>query len=128
MARAAVDAALAGRLPDDRLWELRLLVSELVTNAVRYGVAREGGVELRVTVGDGVARVEVTDGGEGFAPPAVPPCPEEAAGWGLVVVDHMASRWGVADGPETCVWAELALDALDTSGGTFNTPAYARNV
>jgi hypothetical protein len=85
-------------------------------------------VELFVTVGGGVARVEVIDGGAGFEPPPGAPRPEEPGGWGLIVVDRLASRWGIEGSPRTRVWAELPLDTFDTSGGAPTAPAYARNV
>ena len=128
VAREAVDANLRGRLSDQQLLELRLLVSELVTNAVRHGAEREHGVELTVRVRGGVARVEVTDGGHGFEPPTEEPRPEEPGGWGLVVVDRLASRWGIDGGPGTRVWAELPLRAPGAAGGPPGSPVYASNV
>jgi len=127
-AREVVDAALAERVPPDRLDELRLMVSELVTNAVRHGTPWQGAVDLLVNVAGGVARVEVTDAGGGFVAPDGPPAPEQAGGWGLVVVDRLASRWGIDGGRATRVWAELPLGALGTNGGGSAAPVYARNV
>lgn len=127
-AREVVDSVLADRLSGERLAELRLVVSELVTNAVRHGAARDGFVELLVEVRDAVAHVEVTDGGEGFDAPADAPELEEPGGWGLVVVDRLAARWGVEGGRATRVWADLALDAFGTHGGGTIEPVYARNV
>src|SRR2546421_506747 len=68
-ARRAVDA-LDRALDPDALEQLRLLVSELVTNAVRHGRPTGGrDVELVIAVRDRSVRVEVADGGDGFAPP-----------------------------------------------------------
>jgi anti-sigma regulatory factor (Ser/Thr protein kinase) len=127
-AREVVDAVMADRLHENTLAELRLVVSELVTNAVRHGAAREGAVELLVTVDGGRARVEVVDGGSGFEPPAGEPSPGEPGGWGLVVVDRVAARWGVEGDGVTRVWAELAIDTFGTSGGGMTAPVYVRNV
>lgn len=127
-AREVLDAVAGDRVSRDALAELRLVVSELVTNAVRHGAARDGAVELLVTVGGGVARIEVTDGGAGFDPPQAEPQPHEPGGWGLVVVDRLASRWGVEGGRVTRVWAELPLDPSTMSGGGATEPVYARNV
>lgn len=127
-AREVVDAVLADRVSADRLDELRLLVSELVTNAVRHGLARRGAVDFLVTVASGVARVEVIDGGSGFDAPENPPEPAEPGGWGLVVVDRLASRWGIDGGRTTRVWAELPLDTFGTNGGGSVAPIHARNV
>jgi anti-sigma regulatory factor (Ser/Thr protein kinase) len=105
-AREAVDLALAGRLGEDGLAELRLLVSELVTNAVRHGLGRRGAVELTLSLAGRCVRVEVADGGAGFVPPVPVPDPDETGGWGLVVVDRLADRWGIEGADGTCVWFE----------------------
>jgi anti-sigma regulatory factor (Ser/Thr protein kinase) len=105
-AREAVDVALAGRLAQDRLAELRLLVSELVTNAVRHGLDRRGAVELTMRLAGRRLRVEVVDGGAGFTPPTGEHDPEDPGGWGLVVVDELVDRWGVDVAGGTRVWFE----------------------
>jgi anti-sigma regulatory factor (Ser/Thr protein kinase) len=105
-ARRALDV-LKGRLDADALAELRLLVSELVTNAVRHGRPRRDRVELQVWLDGARARVDVMDGGRGFVPPGRPPHPGEPGGWGLVVVDRLADRWGVEGNGATRVWLEF---------------------
>ena len=87
---------------------LALLVSELVNNAVRHGGAGDRELielELRATA-DGVG-VEVSDPGPGFAPRERECALEEPGGWGLVLVDQMADRWGVTHDGRTHVWFEL---------------------
>jgi anti-sigma regulatory factor (Ser/Thr protein kinase) len=105
--RMALDG-LAGLL-ERTVWEdLRLLVTELVTNGVRHGSQR-GPVSVSVTVGDEVVRVEVWDCGRGFSPPAAPmPRHDGSGGWGLQLVDRVAAVWGVKVDDTTCVWFELA--------------------
>ena len=127
-AREALDAALRDRVAPDALAELRLLVSELMTNAVRHGPSDGGSVELAVALRGDVARIEVVDGGGGFDPPGGTPTASEPGGWGLVVVDRLASRWGVEGGPRTLVWAEVPLCARGACGGGPTEPVYARNV
>jgi len=91
-----LDSALAG--------DVRLLVSELVTNSFRHtGSAR---IELEVWSSDEIVRVDVTDGGAGFVAPASP-TPRRASGWGLFMVDRLAARWGVETTGFTRVWFEL---------------------
>ena len=106
-ARKAMDG-LSG-LVDRPTWDnLRLLVTELVTNGVRHGSER-GPVEVAVTLTEDVVRVEVTDSGRGFSPPDAPmPRDDGSGGWGLQLVDRVASSWGVKVGDCTCVWFELA--------------------
>jgi anti-sigma regulatory factor (Ser/Thr protein kinase) len=88
---------------------LALLVSELVNNAVRHGGAGNReliGLELHETAnGVGVA---VSDPGPGFAPARRDAPLDEPGGWGLVLVDQMAERWGVLHDGRTHVWFELA--------------------
>ena len=106
-ARKAMDG-LDG-LIERTVWEdLRLLVTEVVTNGVRHGSER-GPVTVVVRVGDNVVRTEVSDCGRGFSPPEAPmPREDGSGGWGLQLVDRVASSWGVRVDAKTCVWFELA--------------------
>lgn len=106
-ARKALDG-LAGLL-ERPVWEdLRLLVTEVVTNGVRHGSQR-GPVTVFVVAGDERVRVEVSDCGRGFSPPEAPmPYDDGSGGWGLQLVDRVAAAWGVEIAATTCVWFELA--------------------
>ena len=67
-ARAFVDRLTALDPHRDARFAVRLLVSELFTNAVKYGSRREGSrVRLLVAVTDSHVRVEIGDRGRGFA-------------------------------------------------------------
>ncbi len=95
---------------------LDLVVSELVSNAVLHsGLGPSDTVQLRVELTDQLLRVEVTDEGTGFAPSARPAPGTDHHGWGLLLVERLAIRWGVEDQPGTTVWAELALPAPQAS-------------
>lgn len=88
-----------------------LVVSELITNAIRHGA---GEVELRVGVDDETVRVEVLDGGHAkVRAPRRVPSPEALGGRGLVLVREMSRRWGSGFDPagRTMVWAELPTTA-----------------
>ncbi|HEY7659843.1 MAG TPA: ATP-binding protein [Actinomycetota bacterium] len=104
VARHLVDS-LRGTIDDAVLEDLRLLVSEIVTNSIRHGPGSQV-VDLRVSVDEARVRVEVEDRGRGFDPR-----PRETisgdAGWGLVLVDRLADRWGVEVGATTIVWFEI---------------------
>ncbi len=87
---------------------LALLLSELVSNAVSHGGAGDAErieLELRATA-DRVG-LEVSDPGPGFTPRARERELDEPGGWGLVLVDQMAERWGVVHDGRTRVWFEL---------------------
>jgi anti-sigma regulatory factor (Ser/Thr protein kinase) len=101
-----------GRELGPALGDVRLLISELVTNAIRHaGLDLEDWIELDVEVGSNTVRVEVRDHGTGFEP-AMPPAskPLDGAGWGLRLVHRVASRWGVERDAWTRVWFEIDLD------------------
>jgi anti-sigma regulatory factor (Ser/Thr protein kinase) len=87
---------------------LRLLVSELVTNSVRHVTGSPQPVELAVRIGARAIRVEVRDGGAGFEPGKPEPRGADG-GFGLFLVERMASRWGVDTRDGTRVWFELDL-------------------
>jgi len=101
--------AAAARLPDEAKQTLLLLTCELVNNSVLHGQASERDVieiELRPTAKG--LRAEVSDSGLGFAPADRDRPIEEPGGWGLVLVERMAERWGVVRDERTSVWFELA--------------------
>ena len=105
-ARAAL-AALDGRVERDILDDVRLLVSELVTNSVRHSGAQREFVVLAVMQMGETVRVEVSDGGSGFEPSVRSKDIHTPGGWGLHLVDRLADRWGVETGRRTRVWFEL---------------------
>lgn len=100
---------LSGRVSDGRLRDVVLLVSELVTNAVRHAAGEQ--VRLIVTLDDRALRVEVHDPGEGFELRQPVPDPARPSGWGLYLVAELADRWGVDRAPRTLVWFEMDPEA-----------------
>jgi anti-sigma regulatory factor (Ser/Thr protein kinase) len=107
-ARRALER-FADRVPERRLRDVRLLVSELVTNAVRHaGLSPQDRIRLLVQLRDAVLRVEVDDPGSGFEPRSPDPDPARTSGWGLYLVAELSDRWGM-DGlrPGTRIWFEL---------------------
>ncbi|WP_373301300.1 ATP-binding protein [Streptomyces djakartensis] len=94
----------------DRLADLAaLLVSELVTNALRHATGPIGVRLVRPSVLNGVLLVEVSD------PLPDPPRervarPEDESGRGLQLVASSSRRWGTRPGTEgKTVWFELAV-------------------
>jgi anti-anti-sigma factor len=115
-ARAELREAFGGRLTEADKATVTLLASELVTNAVIHpGAAAGGPIGLRIAAFSDRIRVEVTDAGAGFDPGRLPSRPRETGGHGLIVVDGLASRWGISPGglrddEGFCVWFELDVD------------------
>lgn len=101
----------ARRLLSDWLLELegadldtaKLLVSELVTNAVLHG---RGRILLRAQADADRVLVEVIDEGQGFEHQVCEQPFEALRGRGLGIVEAESSRWGIHEGT-THVWFEL---------------------
>jgi len=83
-----------------------LLVSELVTNAVRHP-NDTGAIGLELASTGTRLRVEIQDGDPSWRQMDSPPDSDES-GYGFLVVDSLADRWGLR---RVCagkaVWAEL---------------------
>jgi anti-sigma regulatory factor (Ser/Thr protein kinase) len=109
-ARHLLDRA-GGTLSVARLDDARLIVTELVTNAVRHGQTG-GPVDLVLRWDGQVLRVEVHSLGAfprsfDIRAFAGAPTVEQTGGWGLRLVDALADRWGIQGVTETTVWAEV---------------------
>jgi anti-sigma regulatory factor (Ser/Thr protein kinase) len=88
------------------LYDAQLVVSELVTNAVRHA---EGEIELCAAILGRVLRIEVTDETPDCDPVVLPEVVDDA-GRGLRLVRAVASDWGCRSGPaRKIVWAEIDL-------------------
>jgi anti-sigma regulatory factor (Ser/Thr protein kinase) len=100
--------AVEHRVDPDLMEDVRLLVSELVTNSVRHSHIPDGDpVRLEVSIDSRGVRVEVLDSGAGFAPRPREADRAEPGGWGLFLVDKLADRWGVVRNHFTRVWFEI---------------------
>jgi anti-sigma regulatory factor (Ser/Thr protein kinase) len=96
-------------LPPEKLEDVRLVVSELVTNSIRHaGLLPDDQILLRVVTWGGLVRGRVCDPGSGFEKPSEPrPRPDFSGGWGLPIVERISDRWGVERNSQTCVWFEI---------------------
>jgi anti-sigma regulatory factor (Ser/Thr protein kinase) len=103
--REVLGAWRLGRLED----AAQLIVSELVSNAVRHARPHGPAVGLRLCVTGGALRIEVHDGDP--RPPRLrAAAPLAESGRGLLILDALTSAWGAAAaGRGKAVWAELAL-------------------
>lgn len=95
--------------PADIVDTAALLVSELVTNAIRYGRPQ---VTARMRSADRTIEVVVTDRGQAIpvAPGGDRPDLLQPGGRGLFIVAELASDWGIdplRPGPGKAVWFRL---------------------
>ena len=96
---------LAPLIAPEQLRDVELLVSELVTNAVRHADLEPGEpIALHVRLDPDELHVEVHDGGPGFSPGPPPRDPVRPSGWGLYLVESLADAWGVDAGRLKRVW------------------------
>lgn len=103
-ARDWLSACLADRdVTEAQVADAALIVSELVTNAWRHGA---GQVSVRAAIGaDGAIQVLVRDAAPGL-PRVAAADDSQVGGWGLQIVEHLASAWGVDPDPVgKTVWA-----------------------
>lgn len=83
----AVDFLTAHRIDDDTVDTARLLISETVTNAVRY--ADRGDITVTIEVGDKQVTFTVTDAGRASAAAGIESCEhgdevEHGRGWEII--------------------------------------------
>jgi two-component sensor histidine kinase len=103
-ATRARHALVRAGLDEDLEHSVTLLATELVTNSVRHaGLGERDRIVLLATLAPDFARVEVHDGGRGFDPEVR----HDAQGFGLRLIDSLATRWGVERRGGCSVWFEV---------------------
>ncbi|MFI6405248.1 ATP-binding protein [Streptomyces sp. NPDC050548] len=116
-------ARLARLIATEQLltWELPLdpaehIVTELAANAATHGRVPGRNFRLTLYVVGGTLRIEVTDTRGDRPPRARQATPDGESGRGLLLVDALADRWGVAHGPtpRKTVWAEVGVRPTGT--------------
>jgi anti-sigma regulatory factor (Ser/Thr protein kinase) len=107
-ARQIVERELAPALPVAVVQDVKLMVSELVTNSICHGCTTPGGVVTLEIVVNGKLRCTVLDRGPGVVAGQAGP----TGGWGWTLVERLALRWGFTRSQEgTHVWFETAVGA-----------------
>jgi anti-sigma regulatory factor (Ser/Thr protein kinase) len=92
----------------ERLQDAQLLISEVVSNAVRHGGDGDAPIQVTVRADRETMRVEVRDAGPGFELSQIPlRSPTATARWGLQLVAALAHRWGADMDGGTTVWFEI---------------------
>lgn len=112
-ARRAVEAWLGDHLPPERRDDALILISELVTNAVRHGGADETQeVIVRLAATPHAVHGKIVDQGPGFVAPSAP-SPRADGGFGLVLLQQLSRRWRVSAAPGATVSFELAREVAE---------------
>lgn len=98
-----------GTISDEVISECEIVVSELVTNAIRHAKPLpDGSIRVHWKVRAPRVEVEVTDGGSEDVPMPKPKAEWVNAGRGLRIVRSLAHEWGVSDDRQgRTVWASL---------------------
>jgi anti-sigma regulatory factor (Ser/Thr protein kinase) len=111
LARESLEV-LRSRIDEPTLEDLKLLVSELVTNSVQHGGPHsDSWVGVRLRLLPNAVRAEVIDPGSGFIFEPRPRARDRESGRGLVLVGLLSDRWGVEADGMTRVWFEIQAAA-----------------
>lgn len=87
--------------------DMQIIVSELVTNALRYG---KDPIELRLRVFGNFLRIEVFDSNIVDVPRPRQATASESTGRGMPLIDALTSQWGVdVSTSRKVVWAHVPL-------------------
>ena len=107
--RDLVSELAAAGIHEQAVGDAALVVSELLSNAIRHAAPLTG-AQVRVTwsLDHDALRIAVSDAGDGPLPQVTEPAPGAPGGRGLGIVESLSDRWGVLreDGMTT-VWAQL---------------------
>ena len=105
------------------LEDAQLLTTELVSNSMRHaGLEPDDVIVVTVTCSAGMLRVTVQDAGTQTLPEhivagSIRPSPNGRSGWGLYLVDKLATRWGTKVGGRIGFWFELEEPLPRTRSG-----------
>jgi anti-sigma regulatory factor (Ser/Thr protein kinase) len=93
-------------IDESRRTDLQLIVTEVVSNAIRHG-GSGGLLRLAATPKPEFLCVQVTDDGPGLAPRPRAMTSDANGGFGLFIVEQLTRRWGVTrENNQTRVWFE----------------------
>lgn len=126
--RRLVSDLIAADVYDSAVCDVALVISELLSNALRHAAPLPG-AQIRVAwqIEPVSVRVAVSDGGA----PTVPELGEAGqgatGGRGLRIVEKLSTKWGTStDEDGTTVWAEVPVHPLTAEMTTVGRPAAAR--
>jgi anti-sigma regulatory factor (Ser/Thr protein kinase) len=118
VARRRLGADLrAHGIPETTVTDAVLVLSELLSNAIRHGQPLPGAqVQVAWTLNSGTLELAVSDGGAPSPPQPTLPSPSSPGGRGLGIVEHLSSRWGYHNTNQgITVWALLPASRARTT-------------
>jgi len=110
LARAALDDAIPPPELALRNEDARLVISELVTNAVKYGEGKaRSPIKMLIEADEIKVRVQVDQSlaAVGLHALKADPASRRDGGWGLGIAEALADSWGFEPGPPGQVWFEF---------------------
>ena len=111
-ARRLASNIAAAYLDEPQFRAFELVVSEVVSNAVRHAGIADEPIRVAVTPKDGYICVQVTDSGPGLVPKPGALEADDDGGFGLFIVEQLTRRWGMTrENGRTRVWFELDFSA-----------------
>jgi anti-sigma regulatory factor (Ser/Thr protein kinase) len=119
LARHALASELSALgVPDDAFSDAMLVMSELVSNAVKHAAPLPGGeVQVGWSIDEGCMHLEITDGGGVTRPNPAVATGFALGGRGLDIVRTISNQWGVTqDGESVTVWADVPRIRTTTAG------------
>ncbi len=114
---AFADQVSAAGIDDEARDDAMLVLSELVSNAVKHAAPLPSGeITVRWSVDDEVLHLEITDGGASTRPRAGVAALSALGGRGLDIVRSVSRHWGVTESEgSVTVWAEVPRGATRPS-------------
>lgn len=125
--RRLVSDLIAAKVYDSAVCDVALVISELLSNALRHAAPLPGS-KIRVAwrIDADNVRVSVCDGGGPTVPELGEPTQAATGGRGLRIVQKLSSSWGTTAGDEgTTVWAEVPVRPASTEMTTVGGRAVA---
>jgi len=119
LARGFVSSTLNSWAVRDSFGDVPLLASELVSNAVRHA---RGEVALSICLEEDHVRLAVSDGSAAL-PVLLDLETARNGGWGLHIVERLASSWGLeSDDDGKTVWCEVT-DSVPRASASSPAPS-----
>ena len=125
--RRLVSDLIAAKIYDSAVCDVALVISELLSNALRHAAPLPGS-KIRVAwrIDADSVQVSVRDGGGPTRPELGEPTQAATGGRGLRIVQKLSRSWGTTTGDEgTTVWAEVPVRSAPTEMTTVGGRAVA---